>query len=54
MSQLSKFGSYTKESAAKARSAESSADWLKLKPGVNIVRILPPVEGNPEPWSSTY
>lgn len=54
MSQLEQFGSYTKEAASKARAEESTAGWMKLKQGTNIVRILPPVKGNPEPWVTIY
>jgi hypothetical protein len=54
MSQLSNFGSYSKEAAAKAKAAESSADWLKLKSGTNIIRLLPPWGDNLEPWVTTY
>lgn len=54
MSQLEKFGSYTKEDAAKGRKEESSSSWYKLKSGTNIVRMLPPMIGMPEPWVSIY
>jgi len=54
MSQLQKFTSYTKEAAAKARGEESGAGWLKLKPGTNIVRLLPPMVGMPEPWVTIF
>lgn len=54
MSQLEKFGSYTKEAAAKARQEESSAGWLKMKSGTNVIRILPPMVGMTEPWVTIY
>jgi len=54
MSQLEKFGSYTKEAAAKGRQEESTTGWLKLKPGTNIVRIMPPLVGMSEPWITIF
>ena len=54
MSQLQIFGSYSKEDAAKARADESTAGWLKLKQGTNVVRIMPPLVGMLEPWVTIY
>ena len=54
MSQLEQFGSYTKAAAAKARSEEANAAWLKLEAGTNILRILPPIVGMDEPWIAIY
>jgi hypothetical protein len=54
MSQLEQFGSYTKEAATKARASESTAGWMKMKQGTNIVRILPPLKGMTEPWVTIY
>ena len=53
-SQLSKFGSYSKEDAAKGRQEESSTGWLKLKSGTNIIRIMPPLVGMSEPWVTIF
>lgn len=54
MSQIEIFGSYTKDDAAKARAEEATAGWLKLKPGTNVVRIMPPLVGMLEPWVTAY
>jgi hypothetical protein len=54
MSQLEQFGSYTKAAAAKARSEEANAAWLKMQPGTNVVRLLPPLVGMDEPWITIY
>jgi len=54
MSQLEKFTTYTPEAARKARSEEQGAGWLKLKPGTNIVRLLPPMVGMDEPWITIH
>lgn len=54
MSQLQKFGTYTADAAAKARKEESSSSWLKLSPGTNIIRLLPPLVGMIEPWVTIY
>lgn len=50
MSQLSKFSTYTKDAAAKARAEEATTGWFKFKPGTNVVRFLPPLVGMDEPW----
>lgn len=52
MSQLERFAKYTKESAAKARVEDNNAGWLKLNPGTNVIRLLPPLVGMAEPWVS--
>jgi len=54
MSQLEKFGSYSKEDAAKGRQEDSTTGWLKLKPGTNIIRMMPPLVGMTEPWVTIY
>lgn len=51
MSQISKkFTSYTKEAATRGRKDEATTTWLKINPGTNIYRFLPPLVGFDEPW----
>lgn len=54
MSLLEQFGKYTPEAAAKGRQEEATTGWLKLKPGTNVIRILPPLAGMMEPWVTIY
>lgn len=54
MTQLSKFGSFTKEAAKAEASAGQSQEWLKLNTGTNVVRILPPLAGKTSPWVTIY
>lgn len=54
MSQLERFGKYSKEAATKARQEEASTGWRKWKDGTNIVRVLPPLLGMEEPWVKIY
>lgn len=54
MTQLSKFGSFTKEAARTEAAQGESQAWLKLNPGTSIVRMLPPLAGKSSPWVTIY
>lgn len=53
---LVKFGGITAASAAKSRKAVKSgrANFFKFKMGTNLVRFLPPPEGEDKPWVITH
>lgn len=57
MSNLVKFGSYEMEAAHEEKAdleAGGGADFLKLKQGRNVVRILPPPQGKRSPFRTVY
>lgn len=54
---LVKFGSYEVEAATEERQGMESSggtEWMKLKPGRNVVRVLPPPMGKRSPFRTIY
>jgi hypothetical protein len=54
---LVKFGSYEVQAATEERQeleAGSAAEFMKLKPGRNVVRVLPPPQGKRSPFRTVY
>jgi len=56
MSNLVKFGSYTADAADQEQKQlnADSGEMLKLNPGKNVLRVLPPAEGQQSPFATTY